>query len=54
MTLLYTNFKILEVSGVDPKKFLQGVTTGDLNGLSIDIDILLTAFANLKGRVMSL
>ncbi|MDE4996588.1 hypothetical protein NAH08_10100, partial [Francisella tularensis subsp. holarctica] len=50
----YTNFKILEVSGVDTKKFLQGLTTSDLNGLSIDNDILLTAFANLKGRISSL
>ncbi|AEB27739.1 Folate-dependent protein for Fe/S cluster synthesis/repair in oxidative stress [Francisella cf. novicida Fx1] len=54
MTFQYTNFKILEVSGVDTKKFLQGLTTADLNGLSIDNDILLTAFANLKGRIISL
>ncbi|MDE4969841.1 amino acid transporter, partial [Francisella tularensis subsp. holarctica] len=46
MTFKYTNFKILEVSGVDTKKLLQGLTTADLNGLSIDNDILLTAFAN--------
>ncbi|AJI72390.1 conserved hypothetical protein [Francisella tularensis subsp. novicida GA99-3548] len=54
MIFQYTNFKILEVSGVDTKKFLQGLTTADLNGLSIDNDILLTAFANLKGRIISL
>ncbi|MDE4992549.1 amino acid transporter, partial [Francisella tularensis subsp. holarctica] len=26
MTFQYTNFKILEVSGVETKKFLQGLT----------------------------
>ncbi|MDE4942845.1 amino acid transporter, partial [Francisella tularensis subsp. holarctica] len=31
-----------------------GLTTADLNGLSIDNDILLTAFAYLKGRIISL
>ncbi|GAB4221829.1 MAG: hypothetical protein Kow0076_0860 [Francisella sp.] len=50
----YTNFKILEISGIDTKKFLQGLTTADLNYLSNDNDILLTAFANLKGRIISL
>ncbi|APC91631.1 MULTISPECIES: CAF17-like 4Fe-4S cluster assembly/insertion protein YgfZ [Francisella] len=54
MTFQYTNFKILEVNGVDTKKFLQGLTTADLSGLSADNDILLTAFANLKGRIISL
>lgn len=50
----YQNFKILEVSGVDTKKFLQGLTTADLNTLSEKNAILLTAFANLKGRIISL
>ncbi|MFV9972941.1 MAG: folate-binding protein YgfZ [Francisella endosymbiont of Hyalomma asiaticum] len=54
MTFKYTNFKILEVSGVNIKKFLQGLTTADLNGLSSYNDILLTAFVNLKGRIISL
>jgi tRNA-modifying protein YgfZ len=50
----YQNIKILEVSGVDTKKFLQGLTTADLNKLSSDNDIQFTAFANLKGRIVSL
>jgi len=50
----YKNIKILEVSGVDTKKFLQGLTTADLNKLSSDNDTLFTAFANLKGRIVSL
>ena len=50
----YQNIKILEVSGVDTKKFLQGLTTADLNKLSSENDILFTAFANLKGRIISL
>ncbi|MFC4891638.1 YgfZ/GcvT domain-containing protein [Pseudofrancisella aestuarii] len=50
----YKNFKILEISGVDTKKFLQGLTTADLNILSENNAILLTAFANLKGRIISL
>ncbi|AJC49000.1 amino acid transporter [Allofrancisella guangzhouensis] len=50
----YQDFKILEVQGVDTKKFLQGLTTADLNILSPTSNILLTAFANLKGRVISL
>ncbi|MGQ4005479.1 amino acid transporter [Francisellaceae bacterium CB300] len=50
----YQNIKILEVSGVDTKKFLQGLTTADLNLLSEENDLLLTAFANLKGRIISL
>lgn len=54
MVFEYANFKIIEVSGADTKKFLQGLTTADLNILSIDNDILLTAFANLKGRIISL
>lgn len=54
MTFQYDTFKILEVSGPDTKKFLQGLTTSDLNILSPENDILLTAFANLKGRIISL
>ncbi|QIV95929.1 hypothetical protein EDC55_10234 [Allofrancisella inopinata] len=50
----YQNFKILEVQGVDTKKFLQGLVTADLNLLSSNNNLLLTAFANLKGRVISL
>ena len=51
---LYQNIKILEVTGADTKKFLQGLTTTDLNKLSSDDDIQFTAFANLKGRIISL
>lgn len=54
MTFQYDNFDILEVSGVDTIKFLQGLTTADLSLLSSDNDTLLTAFANLKGRIISL
>ncbi|MCD5384445.1 MAG: amino acid transporter, partial [Candidatus Pacebacteria bacterium] len=36
------------------KKFLQGLVTADLNILTRDNNILLTAFANLKGRIISL
>ncbi len=36
------------------KNFLQGLTTADLNLLSEENDLLLTAFANLKGRIISL
>lgn len=54
MIFQYQKFKILEVSGVDTKKFLQGLVTADLNKLSSENDILLAAFANLKGRIISL
>ncbi|QIW10302.1 amino acid transporter [Francisella sp. LA112445] len=54
MIFQYDNFQILEVKGVDTKKFLQGLTTADLNILSDKNSILLTAFANLKGRIISL
>ncbi|AIT08823.1 amino acid transporter [Candidatus Francisella endociliophora] len=54
MIFQYDNFDIIEVNGADTKKFLQGLTTADLNLLSTDNDILLTAFANLKGRIISL
>lgn len=50
----YKNIQILQVSGVDTKKFLQGLTTADLNLLNKDNDLLFTAFANLKGRIISL
>ena len=50
----YTQTKILEVGGQDAKSFLQGLTTADLNILSKDNDIILSAFANLKGRIISL
>ena len=50
----YQNIKILEVNGTDTKKFLQGLTTADLNKLSSESDTLFTAFANLKGRIISL
>ena len=50
----YQNIKILEVSGIDTKKFLQGLTTADLDKLSPENDLLYTAFANLKGRIISL
>lgn len=50
----YSDFKILEVSGPDTIKFLQGLTTADLAQLNSDNDTLLTAFANLKGRILSL
>lgn len=50
----YQNFKILEVSSIDAKKFLQGLATSNLNLLSNDKNILLTAFTNLKGRIISL
>lgn len=54
MIFQYDNFQILEVNGVDTKKFLQGLVTADLNILSQDNNVLLTAFANLKGRIISL
>ena len=54
MNYEYQNFKILEVSGVDTIKFLQGLTTADLKLLSEDNNITMTAFANLKGRIMSI
>ncbi len=54
MIFQYDNFQILEVNGVDTKKFLQGLVTADLNILTRDNNILLTAFANLKGRIISL
>lgn len=54
MIFQYDNFDILEVSGADTVKFLQGLTTADLSLLSSDNDSLLTAFANLKGRIISL
>lgn len=50
----YQNIKILEISGIDTQKFLQGLTTADLHKLSPQTDMLYTAFANLKGRVISL
>ena len=50
----YCDFKILEVSGPDTIKFLQGLNTADLAKLTSDNDTLLTAFANLKGRILSL
>lgn len=50
----YENVQILQVKGVDTKKFLQGLTTADLNLLNNDNDLLFTAFANLKGRIISL
>ncbi|QLE78775.1 amino acid transporter [Francisella sp. Scap27] len=50
----YKNIQILQVSGIDTKKFLQGLTTADLNLLTENKDILFTAFANLKGRIISL
>lgn len=54
MVFQYDNFQILEVNGVDTKKFLQGLVTADLNILTQNNNILLTAFANLKGRIVSL
>ncbi|MED7787791.1 amino acid transporter [Francisella sp. 19X1-34] len=54
MIFQYDNFQILEVNGVDTKKFLQGLVTADLNILTQDNNILLTVFANLKGRIISL
>ncbi|ASG67788.1 amino acid transporter [Francisella halioticida] len=54
MIFQYDNFQILEVNGVDTKKFLQGLVTADLNILTQDNNILLTTFTNLKGRIISL
>ncbi len=50
----YKNIKILEVSGVDTIKFLQVLTTADLSKLTLENDMLFIAFANLKGRIISL
>lgn len=50
----YQNFSIIKAHGQDTKKFLQGLATADLNILSDDNSVLLTAFANLKGRIISL
>lgn len=54
MNFQYNNFKILEVSGIDTIKFLQGLVTSDLTKLSDDNNLLMTTFANLKGRIISL
>ena len=50
----YSNFAIVETIGKDAKKFLQGQATADLNKLTNKNDTLLTAFCNLKGRILSL
>ncbi|MEY8765509.1 MULTISPECIES: CAF17-like 4Fe-4S cluster assembly/insertion protein YgfZ [Francisella] len=54
MNFQYNNFKILEINGLDTIKFLQGLATSDLSQLSNDNNLLMTAFANLKGRIISL
>ncbi len=43
----------LKLSGLDTKKFLQGVTTNDLSLLKVGGDCLATAFLTPKGRILS-
>ncbi|MBK2124159.1 YgfZ/GcvT domain-containing protein [Fangia hongkongensis] len=51
---IYDAFQAISVHGQDAKNYLQGQLTNDVNKLSFDSPLQLTALCNQKGRIIAL